>query len=119
MKVFRKQGNGTSIIETNKTLEGDLLVTPELIVKWNQYIRPDLNEDCTDIIDKISEEELLQIKTDELNLYKFNELSKTDWYITRFIDTGETRIINVSETSNPYELIANKRNYMIIAPEVS
>lgn len=38
---------------------------------------------------------------------------------TRFIDTGETRIIHVNETPNPFELVANKRNYMIIAPEVS
>ena len=38
---------------------------------------------------------------------------------TRVIDAGDIRIIHVSETSNPYELIANKRNYMIIAPEVS
>lgn len=38
---------------------------------------------------------------------------------TRVIATGDTRIINVSETSNPYEVIANKRDYMIIAPEVN
>ena len=38
---------------------------------------------------------------------------------TRVIATGDTRIIHVSETSNPYEVIANKRNYMIIAPEVN
>jgi len=37
---------------------------------------------------------------------------------TRIIDAGDTRVINISETSNPYELIANKRNYTIIAPEV-
>jgi len=51
MEVFRKQGNGTSIIQTDKLESGDLLVTPELIDKWNQSGRPNLNDDCTDIID--------------------------------------------------------------------
>ena len=38
---------------------------------------------------------------------------------TRTIDTGDTRIVYGDETGNPYEVIANKRNYTIIAPEVN
>ena len=38
---------------------------------------------------------------------------------TRTIDTGDTRIVYADETGNPYEVIANKRNYTIIAPEVN
>ena len=38
---------------------------------------------------------------------------------TRTIDAGDTRIVYADETGNPYEVIANKRNYTIIAPEVN
>jgi hypothetical protein len=99
------------ILKNKQTLEviitNDLEEQPEnsIIFEENNFIIPCFNKypNPTEIVEGVTIEILEKIKLEKiktLNTQAYNELIVTDWYVTRFLETGKEIPIEIVEERN-------------------
>jgi hypothetical protein len=91
MKIIFKHGEGLVSMEVKKPQGQYLEWKQEYQDKMDLFLIPNMNDNFTDIVETATVEEINSFnkeKLEEINRMQFEELSKTDWHYTRFLELG-------------------------------